>query len=412
MKRDSLRRPANQPKREAGLTDTVPGLRNDQDNAFSNFKKSSKATSMLNEIRLPKLGIAELRKLARSQGITENNASEIRDQIIHKAFTDGWTLNRLKDMVRTLTSWQEFRMRKDSHTDKVINKLASENKELKKEIKVIKKQISKQDLKIEVVNEKVEGNAEQIGNFCNKLENVSDRVHVVEVMAKQNHNIIKNHAEQNLIFSKNVDAAFKESHKDSTNVIKAVHKLSKITSESLKRTDALEKENTKRKLSVGNDELKVTFSNVNTKRSKCIDTNSTSTNENRSPERRIEDPDVSSSAARRSLPVKKSTHSQREKNDDRPSSRIGKSSEHYSRSSTRSESSRSQSSRNRSTSIQSRSSRTARIRSRSPSSSTRNTSSNRSSLGTPELAQVLFDWMPFSHPLAHLSRSDGSLSLI
>jgi len=297
MKSESLRQSSNKIKAEPGLSDTMLVPRNVENDPFSNFKKSIKGTNMLTEISQPKLGVAELRNLGRSLDITEINASDIREQILRKAFDSKWTLTRVKNKAASMTSHEEFRMRKDSHNDKIITKQALEIKELKKKqketeinMKVIQKKVAKQDAE-------VEKNAEQIENVSSELGDLSSRVDYVEVKAEKNSDSVNMLVEK---IGNNSDSIGKNSEsirvlveqigKNSANINQGITQLSNIVKESFSQKNAQPKETTTTRSSTtqnDTDNTRIKASKNLTKRSKYIDTNSTAIHRNRTPERRL-----------------------------------------------------------------------------------------------------------------------------
>jgi len=410
MKSERLRQSSNKVKSEPGLSDTAPVPRNVENDPFSNFKKSIKGTNMLTEISQPKLGVAELRNLGRSLDITEINASDIREQILRKAFDSKWTLTRVKNKAASMTSQEEFRMRKDSHNDKIITKQALEIKELKKKqketdksMKVIQKKVAKQDAE-------VEKNAEQIENVSSELGDLSSRVDYVEVKAEKNSDSVNMLVEK---IGNNSDSIGKNSDnigvlvktqgvlveqigKNSANMYQGFTQLSNIVKESFSQKNAQPKETTTTSRSsttqndTDNTRIKA-YKNL-TKRSKYSDTNSTSIHRNHTPERRLRSEKAKDSANR------KSVRNRREESEDDKESRgrSGRSGQHE-RCSPRTRSPRTRSQRTRSPRTRSPRTRSPKTRSavgdsppvqpkrsqsarsRSPCRSTRNMSSKISS---------------------------------
>jgi len=188
---------------------------------------------MLAEITLPNLSVPELKMLAKSLDINEYNAYDTREQILSKAFEGKWTLNQLKNMAAKMTSPEEVRIRKASHTEKTVIKQALEIKELKKENKDVKKIISVIQNQVAYVYENVEANAEQIGNVSSELGNVVERVDLVEIKAEQN--------------SGHIGILVTQIGRMNQVTAETVTELSKIVEKSTKKIDALEKIKTKRK---------------------------------------------------------------------------------------------------------------------------------------------------------------------
>jgi len=371
MKRDSLRNQNIEVKTEPGLSDTAT-IQNPQTDSFSSFKTTTKGTNMLAEISQPSLGVAELRNLGRSLGISETLSPDIRDQILRKAFDGKWTLDKLKKKAASMTSHEEFRKRKDKQNDKIITKLALENKVLKKENKevkktmnVIQKQVAKQDLKIEVVHEKVVENTQHIVNVSSELGVVSTKVDGIEVKLENissNMNIL---VEQTINLQKTLDQSIVRSIESSKNVgenSKSMTKLSKI----VKKVAKIKKSKKKSTAQNDSDNMTVTFSNDEPKRRKYSETNSTSINRITSPERQVETPDNRRSRARRNSPARNPVR--RENGDDRRSTKS---------SLPRNRSPRNRSLRSRSPTIHSGHNRSTC--SRSPSRSNRKTSSKKNS---------------------------------
>jgi hypothetical protein len=349
MKRDGLRNQNIEIKIEPGLADTAT-IQNPRTDSFSSFKTTTKGTNMLAEISQPRLGVAELRNFGRLLGISETLSPDIRDQILRKAFDEEWTLEEFKKKAASMTSHEEFRKRKDKQNDKIITKqaleikeLKKENKEVKKTINVIKKQVAKQDLKIEVVNEKVVENTQQIVTVSGELGVVSTKVDGNEVNIGRISDYMNILVEQNIASSKNAD-------ENLTKLSKIVKKVVKNKKKSAAQNDS--------------DHKTVTFSNDEHKRRKYSESNSTSVNRNASPERRVETPDNSRSRAMRYSPVRKSVR--RENGDDRKSTRS---------SLPRNRSPRNRPLRSRSPTVHSGHNRSTR--SRSPSRSNRKTSSQK-----------------------------------
>lgn len=191
---------------------------------YSKFKKSRKAQNILVEISLPNVNPSELKKVAQALKIRKLKVAEIREQILYLAFSNRWSLAKIKRETKKVVEDSILRKRKDNYNEKMVAKLTIENKVLSKDVKELKKTVnllsnktdkcfSKLEEHVENVEEKVNDFEIKVDRHADDIEDNKTKIAVMEKSAKSNQENVEKRFERNeeVIEHNSIKAAKNES---------------------------------------------------------------------------------------------------------------------------------------------------------------------------------------------------------